>query len=76
MAKNYRFDSVAFQKEVEDIQRKQNRRSRMFEEVFGDTSRNVRKKGGVLKEALRILSNPSKALSEYQRRLKKAKARK
>ena len=67
-----KFDSIKYQKEVEGYQRQQQNRAKKFEMVFGETSRNVRKKNGVIKTALSILGNPGKYLEDINRSFKNA----
>jgi len=74
MANNYHpFDSVSYQKYVEDVYEKQKNRSKAFEDVFGDTSRAVRGENGIVKEAMRILSKPQKYLTSLQKKFESAK---
>lgn len=70
---NTRFDSISYQKEVEEYQRASENRVKQFNAVFGDTDKNVTKPDGILKEAKRILSNPAGYLAEIKRRHEKAK---
>lgn len=70
---NTKFDSMAYQKEVMAYDKATKDRSKKFNAVFGQTSKNVTKKGGVLKEAKRILSNPGGYLSGLRSKLNSTK---
>ena len=70
---NTKFDSHAFQREVEGYHKSTKSRNKQFEEVFGELSRNVKKKGGILREAMKILSSPDKFLSDIRKKYSSAK---
>ena len=70
---NYKFDSMAYQKEVEAYDRANRNRFAQFNAVFGDVAKNVTKKNGVLKEAARILGNPGAFLEGISKRYAEAK---
>lgn len=69
----YKFDSVAYQKEVMAYDTANKNRFKQFNAVFGDTAKNVTKKNGVLKEAARILSNPGAFLEGIGKRYAEAR---
>lgn len=70
---NTKFDSMAYQKEVESLDRKIQNRNKQFNTVFGDTARDVTGKKGVLKTAASILLNPGGYLKGIRSRYTKAK---